>query len=107
MMSLPSVLARADELIQRLSVQPDRKPHPSFPPLRDSFYISALSVPKQIAAVALLLGVLSLLVGGSGHFRLGRTRYHVVEVVAKHIKPAAVYNGKEERVWSLNLGRSA
>src|SRR5262245_24216640 len=56
MMSLPSVLARADELSQRLSVQPDRKLHPSFPPLTDRFYLSALSVPKQIAAVAELAG---------------------------------------------------
>ena len=47
----------------------------------------------EIEAVAVLLGVLSLLVVGVDNFRLGQTMYHVLEVVAKHIELTAVQNG--------------
>jgi glycosyltransferase involved in cell wall biosynthesis len=49
----------------------------------------------EIEAVALLLGVLSLLVVGVDNFRLGQTMYHVLEVVAKQIELTAVQNGKK------------
>ena len=49
----------------------------------------------EIAAVALLLGLLSLLVVSVDNLRLGRTMYHVLEVVAKHIELTAVQNGKQ------------
>jgi hypothetical protein len=45
--------------------------------------------------VALLLGALSLLVVGVDNVRMGRTMYHVLEVVAKQIELTAVQNGKQ------------
>ncbi|HVO22586.1 MAG TPA: glycosyltransferase [Candidatus Margulisiibacteriota bacterium] len=49
----------------------------------------------EIAAVGLLLGLLSLLVVGVDNIRLGRTMYHVLEVVAKHIELTPVKNEKQ------------
>ena len=49
----------------------------------------------EIEAVAVLLGILSLLVVTVDNVRLGQTMYHVLEVVAKQIELVPVKNGNK------------
>jgi len=49
----------------------------------------------EVAFVAVLLSTLSLLMVSIDNVRMGRTMYHVLEVVAKLIELTPVKNGKQ------------